>query len=75
MYLGFKDIGAPVDVIVTDLKRYGQLKEDSYLIYSEVAKNGKLIYEKSWKSQKIVEKSKKQYGSGESGQSFTRNTS
>jgi len=47
IYLGFKDIGAPVDIIVTDLKRYEQLKEDSYLIYSEVAKNGKLVYEKS----------------------------
>ncbi len=47
IYLGFKNIGAPVDVIVADLKRYEQLKGDSYLIYNEVAKNGKLVYEKS----------------------------
>ncbi len=47
IYLSFKDIGAPIDVIVADLEKYEELKTDPYLIYSEAAKNGRLVYEKS----------------------------
>ena len=47
IYLSFKDIGAPIDVIVADLDKYEQLKTDPYLIYSEAAKNGRIVYEKS----------------------------
>ncbi|MDY6865122.1 MAG: nucleotidyltransferase domain-containing protein [Halobacteriota archaeon] len=47
IYLNFKRIGASIDVIVVDLERYEQLKTDPYLIYSEAAKNGRVIYEKS----------------------------
>ena len=47
IYLNFKDIGAPVDVIVEDFKRYQKLRQDPYLIYSEVEKDGKVVYEKN----------------------------
>ena len=47
IYMSFKNIGAPIDVIVADLDKYEQLKSDPYLIYSEAAKNGRTVYEKS----------------------------
>jgi predicted nucleotidyltransferase len=47
IYLNFKEVGAPIDVIVADLDTYEQLKTDPYLIYSEAAKNGRTVYEKS----------------------------
>jgi predicted nucleotidyltransferase len=47
IYLNFKDVDAPIDVIVADLDTYEQLKTDPYLIYSEAAKNGRTVYEKS----------------------------
>ncbi|MFH1624468.1 MAG: nucleotidyltransferase domain-containing protein [Pseudomonadota bacterium] len=46
IYLNFKDMGAPIDVIVADLDRYEKLKADPYLIYSEAEKNGRMVYEK-----------------------------
>lgn len=46
IYLNFKNIGAPVDVIVADLGEYEQTKDDPYLIYSDAARNGRVIYEK-----------------------------
>jgi len=47
IYLNFKNIGAPTDVIVADLDKYEQLKSDPYLIYSETYQNGRMVYEKS----------------------------
>jgi predicted nucleotidyltransferase len=47
IYMEFKDIGAPVDVIVADLDKYEELKNDPYLIYSEAARHGRTVYEKS----------------------------
>jgi hypothetical protein len=47
IYLKFKDVGAPIDLIVADLDTYEQLKADPYLIYSEAARNGRTVYEKS----------------------------
>ncbi len=47
IYLSFKDIGAPVDVIVADLEKFEELKNDPYLIYFEAANNGRMVYEKS----------------------------
>jgi predicted nucleotidyltransferase len=47
IYLNFKDVGAPIDIIVADLDKYDQLKTDPFLIYSEVEKNGRMVYEKS----------------------------
>jgi predicted nucleotidyltransferase len=46
IYRRFRNIGAPVDIILTDMDKYEQLKSDPYMIYSEAAKNGKLVYEK-----------------------------
>ena len=46
IYLNFDNIGAPVDIIVADLEQYELKKDDPYLIYSEVAKSGKVVYEK-----------------------------
>ncbi|MEA1865165.1 MAG: nucleotidyltransferase domain-containing protein [Euryarchaeota archaeon] len=46
IYLNFKNIGAPVDVIVVDLGEYERSKDDPYLIYSDAAKNGRVVYEK-----------------------------
>ncbi len=47
IYLSFKDIGAPIDVIVADLEKFEELKNDPYLIYFEAANNGRMVYEKS----------------------------
>lgn len=47
IYLNFKHIGAPVDVIAVDIDRYEELKDDPYMIYNEAFLNGNLIYEKS----------------------------
>ena len=47
IYLGFKDVGAPIDIIVADLDKYEDLKTDPYLIYFEADKNGRMLYEKS----------------------------
>ena len=47
IYMGFKDIGAPIDVIVADLDKYEELKSDPYLIYSEAARHGRTVYEKA----------------------------
>lgn len=47
IYLNFKNIGAPVDVIVVDTDKYERLKADPYMIYNEAEKNGKVIYERT----------------------------
>jgi len=47
IYLNFRNIGAPVDVVVVDMDKYEQLKDDPYLIYHQAAKQGKIVYEKS----------------------------
>jgi len=46
IYLNFRNIGAPVDVIVVDLDEYDELKKNPYMIYSEADKNGRTIYER-----------------------------
>ena len=46
IYLSFKNVGAPIDVIVADLDKFEHLKTDPYLIYSEADKNGRTVYEK-----------------------------
>ena len=46
IYLNFRNIGAPVDVIVTDLEKYEELKTNPYMIYIEADKNGRVVYEK-----------------------------
>lgn len=45
IYMSFEDIGAPIDVLVADYDKYEKHKDDPYMIYSEAAKNGKVVYE------------------------------
>lgn len=40
------DVDVPVDIIVETPQRYNQLKNNPFLIYSEIAKYGRVIYEK-----------------------------
>ena len=47
IYLNFKHIGAPVDVIAVDIDKFEELKDDPYMIYNEAFLHGNLIYEKS----------------------------
>ncbi|MBN1900773.1 nucleotidyltransferase domain-containing protein [Candidatus Sumerlaeota bacterium] len=47
IYLNFRNIGAPVDVIVVDMDKFERLKKDPYLIYHQAAREGKVVYEKS----------------------------
>ncbi|MBT6046625.1 MAG: nucleotidyltransferase domain-containing protein [Candidatus Scalindua sp.] len=47
IYLNFKHIGAPVDVIAVDIDRFEELKDDPDMIYNEAFLHGNLIYEKS----------------------------
>ena len=54
IYLKFKNIGAPVDVLAIDMKRFEELKDDPYLIYCEAYQKGRVIYEKSPKSRRVA---------------------
>ena len=40
------DVDVPVDIIVETPQRYNQLKDNPFLIYSNIAKYGRVIYEK-----------------------------
>ncbi|ODS38163.1 MAG: hypothetical protein A7316_00235 [Candidatus Altiarchaeales archaeon WOR_SM1_86-2] len=46
IYLKLFGIGVPVDIIVETLERFKELKENKFLIYHEIAKYGRTIYEK-----------------------------
>lgn len=46
IYLKLFGIGVPVDVIVETTERFEELKENKFLIYHEIAKYGRIIYEK-----------------------------
>ena len=59
IYLNFRNIGAPVDVLAVDLDKFETLKDDPYLIYFDANKNGKVIYEKSRKSKRVACEGKK----------------
>jgi predicted nucleotidyltransferase len=39
-------IGVSVDIVVETPERFNELKDDPFLIYKEIAKDGKVIYEK-----------------------------
>ena len=39
-------VGASVDIIVETPEKYNELKDKWFLVYSDIAKNGRLIYEK-----------------------------
>ena len=40
-------IGIAVDVIVETPESFDELKDDPFLVYSEIARDGKILYEKS----------------------------
>jgi len=40
------DVNVPVDVIVETPERFNELKDNLFLIYSEIAKYGRVVYEK-----------------------------
>ncbi|MBF0457987.1 MAG: nucleotidyltransferase domain-containing protein [Nitrospirae bacterium] len=46
IYLNFKNIGSPIDVLAVDIDKFETLKDDPYLIYYEADKKGKVIYER-----------------------------
>lgn len=40
-------VGVAVDVIVETPKSFDELKDDPFLVYKEIAKDGRVLYEKS----------------------------
>ncbi len=42
-----ENIGIPVDLIIDTIDKYERLKENKYLIYNQVERYGKTIYEKN----------------------------
>ena len=46
IYLKLFGVGVAVDIIVETLERFKELKENKFLIYREIAKYGRTIYEK-----------------------------
>lgn len=40
------DVNVPVDVIVETPERFNELKDNPFLIYNEIAKYGRVVYEK-----------------------------
>jgi len=47
IYLNFRNIGAPVDVIVADSNKFDQLKKNPYYVYNEAVRHGRVVYEGS----------------------------
>ena len=47
IYMNFSNIGAPVDIIVEETSRYENLKNKPFYIYHDIAKSGRVIYEKN----------------------------
>jgi len=39
-------IGVPVDIIVETPEKFEELKDNPFMIYKEISKSGKLVYEK-----------------------------
>jgi len=39
-------LGVPVDVIVETPERFNELKADPFLVYREIARNGRVLYER-----------------------------
>ncbi|MFP4467094.1 MAG: nucleotidyltransferase domain-containing protein [Candidatus Goldiibacteriota bacterium] len=46
IYMNFRDIGAPIDIIVEETSKYEELKSNPVYIYYDISKSGKVIYEK-----------------------------
>lgn len=39
-------MGAPVDIIVETPEKFEELKDNPFMIYKEISKSGKVVYEK-----------------------------
>ena len=46
IYMHLTQIGSPVDIIVNELNEYEELKQNPFLIYNTISKEGIVIYEK-----------------------------
>ncbi|MEW5936886.1 MAG: nucleotidyltransferase domain-containing protein [Candidatus Thermoplasmatota archaeon] len=46
LYRKLFGVGASVDIIVETPKRFDEMKDKWFLVYSEVAKHGEVVYEK-----------------------------
>jgi predicted nucleotidyltransferase len=66
IYRSLYGVGVSVDVIVETPERFMTLKDNPFLIYKEIAENGRIIYEKPGTGRRVAEKSKKQPGKGKS---------
>ena len=47
IYLNFVQIGAPIDIIISDLLVYEELKKDTFHIFNIISFEGIIIYDKS----------------------------
>jgi len=47
LYLSLYSVGEAIDVIVETPERFSDLKDNTFMIYKEIAKDGKVIYEKT----------------------------
>jgi predicted nucleotidyltransferase len=47
LYLSLYIVGEAIDVIVETPERFSDLKDNTFMIYKEIAKDGKVIYEKT----------------------------
>jgi hypothetical protein len=46
LYVDLHSVGEAIDLIVSSPERYETSKESKYSIYSEIAKNGLVVYER-----------------------------
>ena len=47
IYVSLCDVNTPIDVIGQTPEKFDELKDDPYLIYKQIAKDGVVVYEKS----------------------------
>jgi predicted nucleotidyltransferase len=47
IYVSLCDVSTPIDVIVQTPDKFDELKDDPYLVYKQIAKDGVVVYEKS----------------------------
>jgi len=46
IYVSLCDVSTPIDVIVQTPDKFDELKDDPYLVYKQIAKDGVVVYEK-----------------------------
>jgi len=63
-------VGVPVDIIVETPEKFEELKDNPFMIYKEISKSGKVVYEKLITCQDMAAKGKKQFTDCESRESL-----